>query len=50
MMRSFCLGIECLLYYWAFSPYGLCEVDYLPKALPLGYVLLGFQPVWVVWG
>ena len=42
MMRSFCLEIECFLYYWAFSPYGLFGVDCLPKALPLGYLLLGF--------
>ncbi len=33
---------------WTFSPYGLFGVDYFPKALPLGYELLDFQPVWIV--
>ena len=36
-----------VMYYWAFSPCGLFGVDCLPKALPLGYELLGFQSVWV---
>jgi hypothetical protein len=52
-----CLGlIVCLrrcrwvMNYWAFSPYGLFGVDCLPKALPLCYELLGFQPVWIMWG
>ena len=57
MMRSFCLGIDCcprrcrwVMYYWTFSPCGLFGVDCLPKALLLGYGLLDFQSVWVVWG
>ncbi len=25
-----------------------CVIDYLPKVLPLGYVLLDFQSVWIV--
>ena len=27
-----------------------CVIDYLPKVIPLGYVLLGFQLVWIIWG
>ena len=55
--RMGCVGLiicpRCchwVIYYWAFSPCGLFGIDYLPKVIPLGYELLGFQPVWVVWG
>lgn len=32
-------------YTFALSGRMFCVIDYEPKALPLGYVLLGFQPV-----
>ena len=49
-MRNEELGVRNDFYTFALSGRMFCVIDYVPKALPLGYELLGFQPVWIVWG